>query len=74
MEGLWHLKDPVTAEDIRHMQSRVIQFDALVPVEGQLREIPLCAEPWRKWIVEASAANAVRQIPAQPAALDDEDL
>ena len=68
-DGLW---DPmaalagmtaVTAEDIRHMQSRVHQFHALAPVPSNvLASVPDCPETWCRWIVADAARAAVGQV------------
>ena len=78
LEGLWNVEGPVSKEDVKHMQSRVMQFDALVPVQGPLRDIPHCPESWCRWVVDASAAFSTRQAPVFPdvslPVVDDEDL
>lgn len=80
LDGLWDVMSPVTREDVRHMQSRVIQFDAHVPVAGALQPIPHCAQSWCKYVLEGSAAYASRlsrPVPAAPAQglpIADEDL
>ena len=80
LDGLWDVMSPVTREDVRHMQSRVIQFDAHVPVAGALQPIPHCAQSWCKYVLEGSAAYASRlsrPVPAEPAQglpIADEDL
>ena len=67
LEGLWHHKDPVTAEDARHMQSRVIQFDALVAAGGHSGTSP-CAQSlgasglWR----HPQRTQSERFLPSQP--------
>ncbi|CAE7522337.1 F52C9.6 [Symbiodinium sp. CCMP2592] len=45
LEGLWDATSPVSREDVRHMQSRVIQFDAHVAINGALKKVPHC---WTK--------------------------
>ena len=68
----------MSKEDVKHMQSRVMQFDALVPVQGPLKDIPHCPESWCRWVVDASAAFSTRQVPVFPdvslPVVDDEDL
>ena len=65
LEGLWDLLGKVSREDVRHMQSRVVQFDALVAVPlEEMRDIPLCAESWSWWLVTWSAAFAARTVPS----------
>jgi len=69
LEGLWDLKGKVTQEDVRHMKSRVWQFDALEALPQEvLRDIPHCAGPWCRWLMRASAAYAARSVP-QPLAV-----
>ena len=64
-EGLWDPVPPlpglvqVTKEDIRHMQTRVFQFRASVPVpEVVLAPVPECAESFCRWLVVESASYA----------------
>lgn len=60
-EGLWSLMDGVTAEDVRHMQSRVEMFVASVVLPRQsLVDVPLCRESWAKWVISSSRAFASR--------------
>ena len=68
-EGLWDALPslpgltPVTREDIRHMQSRVEQFHATVPVPpGSLAAIPDCKETWCRWLVADAATFATRSV------------
>ena len=66
MKGLWDRQGCVTAEDIRHMQSRVQQFVATVPVaDAVMRDTPCCRTSFSKWLVTRSATFATRQV--QPA-------
>lgn len=74
LADLWKEYPGVSPEDIRHMKSRVELYEALVPIEGPLREVPWCAESWCRWLVEGSAAFAARALPAQMPPIDDEDL
>jgi len=75
LEGLWDVAGPVTREDVRHMQSRVVQFEAHVSIQGPLQAIPHCAASWCKFVVEASAAYAARRPPqVQERAIEDDDL
>ena len=65
-------------EDIRHMQSRVIQFSAhhVIPTES-IQQVPMCRESWARWLVIDSAAFAARPALRPPSTLpivDDEDL
>ena len=64
LEDLWKPCWPVEQEDIRHFRSRVLQFDALVPIKGVLQPVPLCPESWCKYIVVASQAYAARSMPS----------
>ena len=66
LENLWVPQGRCTAEDIRHMKSRVLQFDALVPIQGELKQVPLCPESWCKYVVDTSAAYAARMPYALP--------
>ena len=66
MKGLWDRQGCVTAEDIRHMQSRVQQFVATVPVaDAAMRDTPCCRTSFSKWLVTRSATFATRKV--QPA-------
>ncbi|CAE7740581.1 unnamed protein product [Symbiodinium microadriaticum] len=68
LDGLWDVMSPVMREDVRHMQSRVIQFDIHVPVAGDWQPIPHCAQSWCKYVREGSAAYASklsRSVPAE---------
>jgi hypothetical protein len=71
LEGLWDVVKPVTKEDVRHMQSRVIQFDANVAIAGPLQTVPHCAESWCKFVVQCASAYAAR-VATVPAALQPE--
>ncbi len=69
-EGLW---DPIPAlpglmpvgrEDIKHMQQRVHQFNALVPVpEDEMVTVPDCRETFCRWLVCDSTTFAVGRVP-----------
>ena len=68
-EGLWDPLPclpglvPVTREDIRHMQSRVHQFNALVPVPGSnIVKVPDCAESFCRWLLVDAAAFATGRV------------
>jgi hypothetical protein len=63
LEGLWDLQGCLTAEDVKHMKSRVMQFIALEPVVGELRHVPLCAATFCKWLVEDATAFSARHGP-----------
>jgi hypothetical protein len=66
-DGLWSLMEGVSAEDVRHMQSRVEQFTATEKLSTQdLVDVPLCKESWAKWVVSGAAAFSARSVPAQP--------
>ena len=61
--GLWDAFGCVSAEDVRHMQSRVVQFDAYAELTAeQLRapEVAPCKVSFAKWLVGASSAYAAR--------------
>ena len=78
LDGLWDVVAPVTHEDVRHMQSRVIQLDAHVSIVGALQPIPHCAESWCWFVMQGSAtyvSRMPRQVPAEPVLpIDDGDL
>ena len=59
-EGLWTPTEHVSAEDIKHMKSRVEQFEATSPIRGELKDTPLCKETFCQWLVRNAAAWAVR--------------
>ena len=57
--GLWEPIGLVSREDIRHMQSRVMQFRATVSMPHEdLAEVPNCAHSFARWLVVDSAAYA----------------
>jgi hypothetical protein len=69
-EGLWDPIPalpglvPVTKEDIGHMQKRVWQFNALVPVsEGDMVSVPACRESFCRWLVCEASNVASRSVP-----------
>ena len=63
-EGLWDCMGKVSAEGVRHMQSRARQFEALAPLPQEtLCTVPKCRGSFRKWLVDASACFATRSIP-----------
>ena len=74
-DGLWMLIPQlpgtvgVSAEDIRHMQSRVCQFHAREQVPAihgrEFAEIPYCAESFCKWLL-VDAADAATGTPELP--------
>ena len=63
-EGLWQQMGMVSSEDIRHMQSRVVQFTAyhVIPL-ADFAPVPLCKESWARWVVTDSLAYAARPAP-----------
>ena len=65
-EGLWDLITPlpglvpVTEEDIKHMQSRVHQFNAAAALQtGALLTVPACKGTFCRWLVIDAALFAV---------------
>ena len=62
--GLWKPTAVVPREEIRHMQARVVQFEARGAVlqERSFRTVPKCAESFARWLVTASANFANRQV------------
>ena len=63
-EGLWEPQGSVSAEDVRHMQSRVEQFTAAAQLErAVLKDVPVCKQSWARWVVTRSAAFASRIAP-----------
>jgi len=61
---------PVTKEDIKHMQSRLLQFTATVPLpQADLVKVPKCKESFCRWLVVEASGFASRSIPAQPRCL-----
>ena len=72
--GLWEPIGNVGREDIRHMQSRVLQFHAAAAVgEADMVAVPHCAESFARWLVADSAAHASQPgaalVPAIPGAV-----
>ena len=79
LDGVWEPRGDVSYEDIRHMKTRVQQFESyhVLPTE-QLVPVPTCAASWARWLVIDSVAfahraNSVprpllpkRQLPALP--------
>ena len=75
LRGLREAVEPVTMEDVRHMQSRVIQFEAHEPIQSPLQAVPHCAETWCRYVVEGAAAYAARRPPqVQERPIDEDDL
>jgi hypothetical protein len=65
--GLWDPQGCVGAEDVRHTQSRVEQFEAHAPVlEEEMRVVPRCKESFAKWLTDAAASFAHRTLPILP--------
>ncbi len=61
LEGLWDPMGAVAREDIRHMQSRVLQFEAQAALEpGAFVPVPRCGASFARWLVADSAAYASR--------------
>jgi hypothetical protein len=57
-EGMWEPTRFVSAEDVRHMRNRVVEFRFMVPmVEGALRDVISCPCCMAKWIVNGSSAG-----------------
>ena len=65
LEGLWAPSACVSAEDVRHMQSRVEQFEAhsQVPTAG-MRMVPKCRTSFCRWLLSRSSAFALRRAPS----------
>ena len=61
LDGVWEPRGDVSYEDIRHMKSRVQQFEAhhVQPME-QLVKVPSCAASWARWLIVDSVAFAHR--------------
>ena len=74
LKGLWDTQGCVTVEDVRHMQSRVDQFEAHEKVPAQqMKDTKPCAKCFAKWLVEKSSAFAARSVPlplAEPPVVD----
>ena len=63
VEGFWEQRGSISAEDVRHMQSRVVQFQAYHQIpEGQLSPLPVCPQSWCRWLLVDSAAFATRSL------------
>ena len=76
LAGLWEPTNVVSAEDIKHFQTRVYQFNVLVPIRGDLKDTPLCAASWCQWVVKDASAFANRRSSIVRAVVDqvDEDV
>ena len=65
LEGLWEPNMCVSAEDVRHMQSRVEQFEAHAQVPTtDMREVPKCRTSFCRWLLSRSTAFALRRAPS----------
>ena len=67
-DGVWEPRGDVTHEEVRHMKSRVQQFEAyhVLPKE-QLVGVPSCASSWARWLVVDSIAFSQRvNVPRAP--------
>ena len=63
-DGLWQRMGMVADEDIRHMQSRVMQFSAYHVMDpADFVSVPHCKESWARWVVADSLAFAARPAP-----------
>jgi hypothetical protein len=63
-DGLWDRLGQVTAEDVRHMQSRVVQFTAVAQLPSEsLRQVSPCATSWARWLCETASAAAAGSVP-----------
>ena len=60
-EGLWDAYGAVTAEDVRHMQSRHVVFRAVAPLPS-MRGVEQCAPHMCAWIKMFAAAFDARQV------------
>ena len=70
-KGMWKPSDIVPQEEIRHMQARVVQFEAKGKLnERDFRTVPKCAESFARWLVTASASYASR-LPRQLSASEE---
>ena len=73
--GLWQPMGMVSTEDVRHMQSRVIQFTAShVLRTAAFVDVPACKESWARWVVADSMAYAARPAPRAPPRLRGREL
>ena len=67
-DGVWEPRGDVTHEDVRHMKSRVQQFEAYHELpKQQLVGVPSCASSWARWLVVDSIAFSQRvNVPRAP--------
>ena len=57
-EGLWEPTKVVSAEDVRHMRNRVVEFTFTTTLaDGALHDVQSCAPCMARWIVNASNAG-----------------
>ena len=62
-EGLWTLRGPVSAEDVRHVQNRVWQFDASSALpDDSLKAVPKCKVSFCEWLLVSSERFAGRPV------------
>eukprot|EP00959_Pyramimonas_sp_CCMP1952_P232195 4852495-Pyramimonas_sp.AAC.1 len=70
-KGLWMPSDVVPQEEIRHMQARVVQFEAKGKLkEADFRTVPKCSESFARWLVTGSTQYGNR-LPRQPTASEE---
>ncbi|CAK0851195.1 unnamed protein product [Prorocentrum cordatum] len=70
-KGLWMPSDVVPQEEIRHMQARVVQFEAKGKLkEADFRTVPKCSESFARWLVTGSTYYGNRP-PRQPTAREE---
>ena len=65
-EGSWQIQGCVSPEGVRHMQSRVIQFNALERITGEPGEVPHCPQSWCRWVLSTSASYAAAAAVPRP--------
>ena len=59
--GLWEPLGMVSREDVRHMQSRVLQFNATGTLaEEDMASVPNCDESFARWLIVDSCAYAAQ--------------
>ena len=59
--GLWEPLGMVSREDVRHMQSRVLQFNATGALaEEDMASVPNCAESFARWLIVDACAYAAQ--------------
>jgi len=63
-DGLWEPRPGVSREEIRHFQSRVLEFHATYSIpEEDFETAPMCPESWCRWLLVDSLAYAQRSGP-----------